>query len=100
MLLFNFKYDKINIMKELVYYLIFINIFTFIIFGIDKYKAIKNKYRVKEKTLFILSIIGGFVGAILAMKIFRHKTLKPSFKYGIPIICIIELIIIFVILRG
>ncbi len=100
MLLFNLKYVKINIMKELVYYLIFINIFTFITFGIDKYKSIKNKYRVKEKTLFILSIIGGFVGAILAMKIFRHKTLKPSFKYGIPIICIIELIIIFVILRS
>ena len=86
-------------MKEILYYLIFINIFTFIIFGIDKYKAIKNMYRIKEKTLFSLSIIGGALGALFGMKIFRHKTLKPSFKYGIPIIAFIDLIIIIYILN-
>ncbi len=83
-------------MKEIIYYLIFINLFTFIVFGIDKYKAIKNKYRIKEKTLFFLAIIGGVIGAIFGMKIFRHKTLKPSFKYGIPILAVIEIILIII----
>lgn len=86
-------------MKEILYYLIFINIFTFVVFGIDKYKAIKNMYRIKEKSLFTLSLIGGALGALFGMKIFRHKTLKPSFKYGIPIIAFIELIIIIYILN-
>ncbi len=83
-------------MKEIIYYLIFINFFTFIVFGIDKYKAIKNNYRIKEKTLFFLAIIGGVIGAIFGMKIFRHKTLKPSFKYGIPILAVIEIILIII----
>lgn len=87
-------------MKELLYYLIFINIFSFLLFGIDKYRAIKNKYRIKEKTLFTLSIMGGVFGSLLGMKVFRHKTLKASFKYGIPFILIIELIIIFILVRS
>lgn len=81
-------------MKEGLYYLLFINVFTFLVFGIDKYKAIKYKYRVKEKTLFFLCLIGGTFGGILGMKIFRHKTLKPVFKYGIPIIAILEIFLL------
>ena len=81
-------------MKEIIYYLIFINLFTFFIFGIDKYRAKKGMYRIKEYTLFSLCLIGGAFGGLLGMKTFRHKTLKPSFKYGIPILSLIELLII------
>ena len=78
-------------MNNLIIYFIFINVFTFLAFGIDKYKAIKHKYRISESLLFSLSLIGGAFGAFFGMKIFRHKTLKPSF---IPTIAIFELIII------
>jgi uncharacterized membrane protein YsdA (DUF1294 family) len=86
-------------MKEIIYYYIFINIFTFILFGIDKYRAIKNKYRVKESTLFSLSFIGGALGGFFGMKIFRHKTLKSSFKYGIPFLAFIEILIFIYLIR-
>lgn len=86
-------------MKIITNYIIFINIFTFLIFGIDKYKAIKHEYRIKEKTLLGLCIIGGAFGGLFGMKIFRHKTLKPIFKYTIPIISIIEIILIIYIER-
>jgi len=86
-------------MKEIIYYFIFINIFTFLIFGIDKYRAIKNKYRIKKSTLFSLSLIGGAFGGLFGMKVFHHKTLKNSFKYGIPTLAFIELIIIIYLIK-
>lgn len=86
-------------MKKIIYYFIFINLFTFLIFGIDKYRAIKNKYRIKEKTLFGLSLIGGSFGAFIGMKLFHHKTIKPSFKYTIPVIALLELFLIIYISR-
>lgn len=87
-------------MKELLYYLIFINVFTFLIFGLDKYRAIKKMYRIKEKTLFGLSLIGGSIGAYIGMNTFRHKTLKNSFRYGIPFLIIIDILIILWIIKG
>lgn len=63
----------------MVWYLIGINLVTFIIYGLDKYSAVHKKYRVSEKSLFLLSILGGPVGAILGMKCFHHKTRKLLF---------------------
>jgi len=63
-------------------YIIFINTLSFIIYGYDKYKALKNKKnisRISEKTLLLVSLIGGTVGAITAMLLFRHKIKKVSF---------------------
>ena len=60
---------------------------------IDKIKAKKNKWRISEKTLFLLSIIGGSVGCLLGMYTFRHKTKKWYFKIGFPLILIIQIII-------
>lgn len=57
-------------------------------------------YRIKEKTLFGLSLIGGSIGAYIGMKTFRHKTLKNSFKYGIPFLIIIDFLIILWIIKG
>lgn len=71
------------------YYLLIINIITFIIYGIDKYKSIKHKYRISEKTLIILPILGGPIGAFFGMIIFHHKTQKRVFIILIPIIMLI-----------
>ncbi len=70
-------------------YLLIINIITFIIYGIDKYKSIKHKYRISEKTLIILAILGGSFGAFLGMITFHHKTQKKKFIILIPIILLI-----------
>jgi len=61
-------------------YLIIINIFSFILYGLDKYKAIHNMWRIPEIVLISISFIGGGIGSILGMIIFRHKTKKLSFK--------------------
>ena len=71
------------------YYLLIINIITFIIYGIDKYKSIKHKYRISEATLIILAILGGAIGAFLGMITFHHKTQKKKFIILIPIILLI-----------
>jgi uncharacterized membrane protein YsdA (DUF1294 family) len=62
-------------------------------FGLDKYFAIKHKYRISEKKLLLLSLIGGSLGAILGMNIFRHKTKKSKFVILVPFIFIVEAII-------
>ena len=61
-------------------YLIIINIISFILYGLDKYKAIHNKWRIPETLLISISFLGGGIGSILGMIIFRHKTKKLSFK--------------------
>jgi len=73
----------------MIYYLLIINIITFIIYEIDKYKSIKHKYRISEKTLIILAILGGSVGAFIGMIVFHHKTKKKKFIITIPIILLI-----------
>ncbi|MBO7430686.1 MAG: DUF1294 domain-containing protein [Spirochaetia bacterium] len=79
--------------KVLLYYLIGINILTFLIYGIDKHKARKEKWRIPEATLLLLAVIGGSIGALFGMKIWHHKTLHGKFKYGIPLILLAQLAI-------
>ena len=79
-------------------YLLVMNLVTFLVFGLDKWKAkrkAKNEAvrRVPEKTLFLLSILGGSVGALLGMKAFHHKTLHKTFRFGIPIILALQILI-------
>ncbi len=73
----------------MIYYLLIINIITFITYGIDKYKSIKHKYRISEATLIILAILGGPLGALLGMILFHHKIKKKKFIILIPIILIL-----------
>lgn len=61
-------------------YLIMIGTITFIIYGLDKFFSIKKMFRISEKILFMLSIMGGFLGAIIGMNLFHHKTKKNKFK--------------------
>lgn len=63
--------------------------------GIDKRKAMKHQWRVKERTLFAISVAGGSIGAILGMYIFRHKTKHAKFLFGLPGILIIQILIYF-----
>ncbi len=71
-----------------------INFITFVTFGADKRRARKEMRRVRERTLFLLAALGGSIGAIFAMRIFRHKTLHPSFRYGIPAILLVQIAIL------
>ena len=79
-------------------YLLVMNLVTFLVFGLDKWKAkrkAKNEAvrRVPEKTLFLLSILGGSLGALLGMKAFHHKTLHKTFRFGIPSILALQVLI-------
>lgn len=76
------------------YYLLIINIITFIIYGIDKLKAIKHKQRIREKTLIFLALIGAPLGAYIGMILFHHKTKKKKFTIIIPITLIIWIVIL------
>ncbi|MCI6693289.1 MULTISPECIES: DUF1294 domain-containing protein [unclassified Clostridium] len=76
----------------LFYYLLLINIISFIIIYIDKQKAIKHKWRIKESTLFLVSIMGGSIGTLIGMYTFRHKTKHLKFTIGIPLILILQIL--------
>ena len=78
-------------MQYIIFYLIVINLLTYVFFGIDKVKAQKSSWRIPEKTLFTLSFLGGSVGALLAMNKFRHKTKKSEFKNVIYLIVLVQL---------
>lgn len=80
---------------SLIYYLIFINIISFLIMFIDKKKAIKRKWRIKENTLFLLSFVGGSLGVLLGIYSFRHKTKHIKFTLGIPLILIVQVLLFF-----
>ena len=73
-----------------MYYLFAINIVSFFLYGIDKYKAKKNKWRISEATLLLMAVIGGSIGAWAGMRIWHHKTMHKKFKYGIPVIIIFQ----------
>lgn len=78
----------------LIIYVAVMSLIAFAAFGLDKYKAKTDKWRTPEKTLFLLAIIGGGIGAFLGMQIFRHKTKHTQFVIGIPAIMIAQLILI------
>lgn len=74
-----------------VVYMLIINIVAFIAYGIDKRKAVKNRFRISEATLLSLALIGGSVGALFGMYAFRHKTKKWYFKFGVPMILLLQI---------
>jgi len=82
------------IANALLYYLIVINVVTFLVYGIDKWKAKQGSWRISEAILLILAVIGGSIGALLGMKVWHHKTMHKKFKYGVPTILIIQIILI------
>ena len=75
-------------------YLAAINMATFFVYGIDKRKAKKSKWRIRETALLGLAVLGGSIGAWLGMKVWHHKTQHKKFKYGVPAIIIVQLALI------
>ena len=73
-------------MKYLLVSLIVINVLTFFIYGIDKWKARRNKWRISEAALLWLAV----AGALLGMKVWHHKTMHKKFKYGLPAILLLQ----------
>ena len=78
-------------MSCLAYYLLAINAVAFIVYGIDKYKAKKAKWRIPEASLLLLAVLGGSIGAWMGMKVWHHKTMHKKFKYGIPAILFLQI---------
>ena len=79
----------------LLYYLAIVNITTFIVYGIDKLKAKKGRWRIPESTLLLLAIVGGSMGAWCGVRVWHHKTMHTKFRYGLPAIFIAQVIILF-----
>lgn len=80
--------------KILIVYLCVINLVTFFVYGLDKLKAKRDKWRIPERVLFLLAVFGGTVGAFLGMSIFHHKTQKWKFKLGIPLIFAVQIALV------
>ncbi|MBO4444564.1 MAG: DUF1294 domain-containing protein [Bacteroidaceae bacterium] len=70
-----------------------VNIISFFMYGIDKRKAKRTKWRIPEATLLGVAVIGGSIGAWLGMKVWHHKTMHNKFKYGIPAIIVVQLVL-------
>ena len=86
-------------MNTLLYAIIFINIITFFLYGLDKLKAVNHWWRIPEWVLLGLAVAGGSVGAYLGMQVFRHKTLKPLFRFGVPVILLVQAAVVFAMKR-
>ena len=79
------------VITYLLWYLAAVNLVTFTVYGVDKAKAKRGAWRVPEKTLFLLPLLGGSVGALLGMLVFRHKTKHWYFAWGIPLILLAQI---------
>lgn len=82
---------KIDILTYIAIYLLVLNVIGFLIMGIDKHKARKKKWRISEKTFFIVSLFGGSVGTWAGMYVFRHKTRHWYFVIGMPLILALQI---------
>ena len=78
-------------MNTLICYIVVINLVSFMMFGIDKYKARRGQWRISEATLLAVAAIGGSIGVWMGMKVWHHKTLHSKFRYGVPIILLVHI---------
>ncbi len=91
---FSFAFWELFLRYEFaVYYLIIVNLLTFILFAYDKFQAIKSRGRIRITSLLGLSLVGGAVGGLLAMYAFRHKTSVDYFSYGLPLIIVMQIVV-------
>ncbi len=86
-------------MRYLMYYLIIINIAAWIMYGLDKWKAKSGAWRIPERTLLLTALAGGSVGALAGMLLFHHKTRKPKFMIGVPVMFAVHCVIVGVIVH-
>ncbi len=90
---------EVNLHIALIY-LAVLNAVTFVVYGIDKFKAKKSKWRISETTLLGLAAIGGTFGAWLGMMAWHHKTLHKKFRFGIPLILIAQIVLLLFIYKN
>lgn len=88
-----------TVLLFIIFHVVSINITTFIAYGVDKNAAIKKSWRVPEKDLHTLEFLGGWIGAFIGQKIFRHKTAKKSYQTTYKLMIVLEFILIFVLLK-
>lgn len=86
-------------MTYFIIYLLIINIIGFMSMYLDKRRAIRKQYRIPEKTLFLIALIGGSIGSIAGMETFRHKTKHWYFKWGMPFILVCQIVVLGLILK-
>lgn len=89
-----------NVIFVITVYLTAVNLIGFALMGFDKWKARKHAWRIPEATLFIVAVIGGSVGSILGMQVFRHKTRHWYFVYGMPAILLLQLALVFLLIKA
>ena len=83
--------------QTIIYIFICINVVTFLVYGIDKWNAKRAKWRIREAALLGLAVLGGSIGALLGMKVWHHKTMHKKFKYGLPLILLSQVALIYLI---
>ena len=86
--------EPLKLLHIALIYLAVITVVTFLVYGIDKWKAKKSKWRIRETALLGLAVLGGSIGAWLGMKVWHHKTLHKKFRYGVPAIIVIQMLFI------
>lgn len=84
----------ISIAKIIVLYFVFINVLTFLLYGIDKWKAKRARWRIPESVLLGMAAVGGSVGAWLGMRVWHHKTQHKKFRYGVPAILLAQIVLL------
>jgi len=89
-----------NVVTLLTAYFLIINLIGFFVMGMDKRRAQKHAFRIPEATLFTIAIIGGSLGSILGMYFFHHKTRHWYFVYGMPLILILQIAVLFFLYNG
>ena len=85
--------------KSIIFYYVVVNLVAFIMYGIDKSRAIKKDWRISEKSLILVSVAGGAFGALLGMHVFRHKTRHIKFQLIIPLTVIVHFVVIYFLIK-
>lgn len=80
--------------RIIIYTLVALNVVTFFIYGLDKWKAIRHRWRIPEATLLLLAAVGGSVGAWAGIHVWNHKTTRPKFCYGVPAILVAQILLL------
>lgn len=86
-------------MRNTIIYICVINVMAFFLYGLDKQKAKRHKWRIPEATLLGVAVLGGSIGAFLGMRIFHHKTKKAKFYVGVPLIFVLQMVGVWAIFR-
>ena len=81
-------------------YLLIINVISYTAMGMDKYRAVKQQWRIPEKTLFLFALLGGSAGGLFGMYFFRHKTLHKKFSVGFPLLLIVQCLLLYWLATG